>query len=116
MLCKINKLYTGLFPENRLFTDFACRSYTWRRATMGVFFAGERPCQIWLLTGCAAVACTLLITGCQSPAGLPPETAADWQDAQEVNKPITQTKVLALGKPIGLSIKAGLRSATLSWR
>ncbi len=83
---------------------------------MGVFFAGERPCQIWLLTGCAAVACTLLITGCQSPAGLPPETAADWQDAQEVNKPITQTKVLALGKPIGLSIKAGLRSATLSWR
>jgi fibronectin type 3 domain-containing protein len=61
-------------------------------------------------------ACAVLDTGCQSPAGLPPEKAQEAVTEQGAAAPITPTKLLARGKPEGVSVTAnGLRSAMLSW-
>ena len=68
------------------------------------------------LTGGCTLAYALFLTGCQSPAGLPPETEAASVGGQESAAPITPTKLLARGKPEGVSVTAnGLRSAVLSW-
>ncbi len=68
------------------------------------------------LTGGCMIATVLLATGCQSPAGLPSESAAASASGQESAVPITPTKLLARGKPEGVSVTAnGLRSAVLSW-
>ena len=69
-----------------------------------------------VLAVCGAFACSVFLTGCQSPAGLPPETAAEGVSGQGSAAPITPTKLLARGKPEGLSVTGnGLRSAMLSW-
>ncbi|MDX9794775.1 MAG: hypothetical protein RBU24_14805 [Kiritimatiellia bacterium] len=81
----------------------------------GDFSNGERHLT-WVLTAVTAVVCVTLVAGCQSPAGLPPETEADRAAVQGANAPITPTKLLARGKPENVSVTAnGLRSAVLSW-
>ena len=83
---------------------------------MHVDFAEGVRRSAWVLMGGAAVVCAAFITGCQSPAGLPPETEADRASAQGANAPIAPTKLLARGKPENVSVTAnGLRSAVLSW-
>jgi len=68
----------------------------------------------WVFMGGAATVCVALVTGCQSPVGLPPETAAG-SDSQGGNVPITPTKLLARGKPEGVSATVnGPRSAVIS--
>lgn len=80
------------------------------------FHHAERVCRLaWVFIGIAIAACAALVTGCQSPAGLPPETA-EGSDGQGGNVPITPTKLLARGKPEGVSATVnGPRSTLLSW-
>ena len=68
------------------------------------------------LVGGLAVGGTLLTTGCQSPVGLPSESGTEAREAQESITPITPAKLIARGKPEGVSVTAnGLRSAVLTW-
>ncbi len=64
--------------------------------------------------GTVALAGLWMATGCQSPAGLPSES--DEPASADALVPIAPAKVIARGKPEGLSATAnGLRSAVLTW-
>lgn len=64
----------------------------------------------------AALAAAVLVAGCQTPAGVPTGGGSDGNGAAESLVPIAPAKVIARGKPEGLSVTAnGLRSAVLSW-
>ena len=76
----------------------------------------NRVCRLaGVFIGVAIAAGVALVTGCLSPVGLPPETAAGG-NGQGGNGPITPTKLLARGKPEGVSATVnGPRSTVLSW-
>lgn len=66
--------------------------------------------------GCFAAAGALLVAGCQSPVGLPSDAGPSAGGARESNVPIAPAKLIARGKPEGVSATAhGLRSAVISW-